>query len=225
MTGIELADLLIDGERRWNVPERQVGVERLGIHVQRQAVAPRDRLDLRRKHEPRAVARVEQRLDAEPVARHHERLPPLVPDGQREHPAQPLQTVDTTLFVQMNDDFDIAAGAEPMPSRFQLAAQFEMVVDLAVAHDRDQAVFARNRLMTTGGIDDRQARHADRRRPAGDVYPLVVGAAVPERRDHPRHFFAAGAVSIRGPGSRYSTHSCFTRAVVSTRLACVRAGT
>src|SRR5438105_11254642 len=31
------------------------------------SAAPRDRLDLRRKYEPRAVARVEQRLDAEPL--------------------------------------------------------------------------------------------------------------------------------------------------------------
>ena len=46
-------------------------------------------------------------------------------------------------------------------ARDELLAQGEMVVDLAIEHDPERAVFVRNRLMPARHIDNAEPPHAD----------------------------------------------------------------
>ena len=119
-----------------------------------------------------AGARPVERLDAEPIA--HEQQPPpwRVPDRECEHAAEAVHAVVAPLFIRVDDGLGVRARAVAMPGRFELAADVGVVVDLAVEHDPDGAVFvgqrllarARDRRCSDGG--GRGAAHSSQWRPA-----------------------------------------------------------
>jgi hypothetical protein len=80
-----------------------------------------------------------------------------------------------------------------MAARDELLAQGEMVVDLAVEHDPQRAVFVRNRLMPARDIDNAEPAHADARRAVG-IEAFVVGPAM---GDDAAHFAQSGRVGPR----------------------------
>ena len=105
------------------------------------------RLDLGGEREPAALIGVEQRLLPELVAR--EQQPPVapVPEGEREHPAQPLEHPLAVVLVQVDEDLGVRPRPELMPCRRQLPVERFVVVDLAVEHDEHAAVLVRDRLV------------------------------------------------------------------------------
>jgi hypothetical protein len=70
-----------------------------------------------------------------------------IPDGEAEHTSQELYTAYPMVFVQVDDDFDIRIGLKPMAGGLQVSAQFLVVIDFSVAHNRDRAIFIGNRLI------------------------------------------------------------------------------
>jgi hypothetical protein len=68
--------------------------------------------------------------------------------------------------------------------RLELRAQLDVVEDLAVEHDREAARRVQHGLRAAAQVDDRQPAVAQRDRPVAPG-ALVVGAAVPQARDHP----------------------------------------
>ncbi len=121
--------------------------------------------------------RVEQRLDAEPVAREEQHIPVPVPQREGEHAAEAIDAALAPGLPGMDDDLGIAARMEDMAERLQFGNQFLVVVDLAVEDDADRLVFVVKRLLAGRQIDDRQPpvpqAHAGL-----DVQPAFIRPAV-----------------------------------------------
>ena len=99
-----------------------------------------------------------QRLLAGAVARQEHRRVAQVVEGHGEHAVQPGEHVVSPLPVRGEDHFGIAAGAEGVSQRFELRAEVEEVVDLAVEGDAELARGIEHRLMSgRREVDDRQA--------------------------------------------------------------------
>ena len=97
-----------------------------------------------------------QRLDAQPIAR--EQQPPLrrIPDGKREHAAEPVNAIVTPLLVGVHDRFSVGLRAVAVPALLEVAPDRGVVVDLPVVDDPDRAVFVRERLLAGAQVDDTQ---------------------------------------------------------------------
>ena len=197
--GRELADLAVDRQRCRNHVERE---ERLqGVEVDLTAWE-RVELGCERKL-ARAVAVVE-RLDPERVAGEHDRPRAGVVDGDREHAAQALPQPRAPLLVPVHEHLGVAPRGEPVARALELAAQLQVVVDLAVLHDDDGAVLVGDRLVAAGQVDDRKP-------PCGepdaalDMRALGVRPAVLERRRHAREPLRVHG-SARGGDSADAAH-------------------
>ena len=124
-----------------------------------------NRLDLGRQHDARAVAPAIERLDAEPVARGEHAPPGLVVDRERPHPVEAADAVGAPLVVRLQQDLGVAGGAELASELLQLVLQLEVVVDLAVEHDREPPVGALHRLMAgRRQVENRQTPEAEAHR-------------------------------------------------------------
>ncbi len=153
------------------------------------------RFDFRSEQQPLRRQFVIQGLDAQPVARDEERFRIPIPDGEGEHAAQAPHTVLAVLFVEVNNRLGIAVRAVAVPARDELLAQGEMVVDLAIKHDPQRAVFVRNRLMPARHIDNAEPAHADADRSVR-IKALVVGPAM---GNDAAHFAQSRGVRKRVP--------------------------
>ena len=114
------------------------------------------RLRLRREVERAVVLRVEERLEAEAVARREQRTGLLVPDHEGELAAQVLQAARAVVLVEVERDLAVGAGAEAVSLRFELGADALEVVELAVDDDVQPTVLARDRLVALGVVDHQQ---------------------------------------------------------------------
>ena len=149
-------------------------------------------LQLAREREPPAVPRVVERLHAEAVARAEEPLPRAVPQRERPHPVEPAHAVVAPLLVRADDHLGVGLRAEPMAAALQLAAQLAVVVDLAVVHQLQRSVVARERLPAcVAQVDDREPPEAERDAVVGER-AVAVRAPVVERRGHPTHGLRLG---------------------------------
>ena len=181
----QLADPGKGASRRRDIGEAQIAVDRRQVGLAHDTRPGEQRLDLGSK-EKRSIGGggIAERLFADPVARKDQALRPPVPDGQREHAAQPAENACFPGVPAIDDDFGVAAAAEPVAQRFELLPNLEEIVDLAIVADPHRAVGARHRLMAGGrGIDDRQAGMGETR-PAIGPDALVIRPAMPQRRDH-----------------------------------------
>ena len=131
-----------------HVPEREVLFHRERIDLAAESRMHEQRLQLRAEDE-RAVGeqRVVQRLDAQAVARKEQGFPSGVPQRECEHSAEPVHAALLPRLPGADDDFRVAAGAEPVPEPLQLPDERLEVVDLAVEHDHHRPVLAVERLM------------------------------------------------------------------------------
>ena len=171
-------------------------------------VDPARRLQrLRRRGEAEAaeVFAVVQRLDAEAVARQEQRL--AVPDGEREHAVQALDAGFAPFQKRPQDDFGVAVGVKNMAARDQLDAQFRVVVDGAVEHQRDAAGGVEHRLpRVLRQIDDRQPPVPQPHRPIG-VLALGIGPAPRQLGQHAIHRRRVGRLVVEPEFTCYAAHS------------------
>src|SRR6266850_298608 len=76
-------------------------------------------------------------LHAQTVAGEKEGLGLSIPEGEREHPAEPIDASLAPLLPAVDDHLGIAPGAEDVPQGGQLVHERLKVVDLAVVSDDD----------------------------------------------------------------------------------------
>ncbi len=121
----------------------------------------------------------------------------LVPDRDREHPAQVLQAIDAVFVVEMDDRLGVRMGVKPVAALLEVLTQLAVIVDLAVENDPLRTVLVMHRLLARGEIDDRQPPH---REPdiLMQVKTVVVRPAVNDRSIHrPEH------LAVRRPPTHY----------------------
>ena len=158
--------------------------------------------------------RIQQRFLTDAIAGEKRSCVRSFPNHESKHAAQVFGTVSSELIVSMNDRFGVAVGVEGVTELFQLLAQLEIVVDLAVENDPGAAIVIVNQLLTTLQVDDREAahRHSDR---AVDVETILVRTAMPEDRVvHPRQQLLVNRVSVVSNDASNATHNyafCLSR--------------
>ena len=117
-----------------------------------------ERLRFRGEVERATVPRVEERLDAEPIARREHRPPAGVPEHDSELAAQLVQALDAVVFEQVQRNFTVGPRAQAMAPRLELPLDRLVSVELTVDDDARLLVFAGDRLIAGREIDDAQAR-------------------------------------------------------------------
>ena len=143
--------------RLGNRERREVVRQRGGIEPPLDEARRQQCLDLGAEDEPAARARVDERLDAEAVAREEQAPLGAVPDRQGPHAVESLHDVLAPGRVAAQHDLRVAAGAKAMARRLELVPQLRRVEDLAVVDDRERAVLDRHRLRAALDVDDGQA--------------------------------------------------------------------
>ncbi len=206
--GRQFADAVVEGARRRHhrMQGEQV-VQRDGIDAGVDAARCQQGLRGRGEAEAAEVLAVIQGLDAEAVARQEQGL--AVPDGEREHAVQAFDAGFAPLEIGAQDDFGIAVGMEMMAQRDQFAAQFRVVVDGAVEHQRRAGAGVDHRLARARRqVDDRQPPVAQPHRPVG-MLAFGVGAAARQLRQHARHRHRIGWRVVEPEFPCYAAHGLF----------------
>ena len=151
-------------------------IKRKSLRQERQ-----DCLDFRGEAETAAISPVEERLLAAPVASEKERARSVIPDGNREHPAEPLHARCPPALIGRQDHLGVGRGAEGSTGGDQFVSQFDVVIDFAVEYDREPA--AAHGLPTgLRQVDDRQPAVAQ-----GDVLGCKGSAVVWAAMSKPRN--------------------------------------
>ena len=131
---------------------------------------------------------------------------PLIPEGQPEHPGQPLKKAFSQLLVKMDHGFGIAPGVELMAFGLQVLSKLREVVDLAIADYPDGLIFVVDGLVSGLQVNDREATdsQADGR---GQIVAFVIWPPMAKHLGHSaEHFLAYGLVAIQGKIATDSTH-------------------
>jgi hypothetical protein len=102
------------------------------------------------------------------------------------------------FLVQVNEHLGVAARHEAVAAPFEVPAQVEVVVDLAVEDHLKPAVLIAERLVAARNIDDAEAAVAEPERTIHEVAG-AVGAAVRETFSHPpqRRQFRGAAAAVQ----------------------------
>ena len=140
----------------------EIRVERHRVDFPRHARKLQQSLQLAAEEQSRTVVSIEQRLLSEPIASEKQALSPRIPNGQREHPAEPLDALRPVFLIQMDDRFGVAVGAKAMAPRLEIGPQFLVVVDFAVEGDPNRLIFIGERLQARDQIDDREPPETER---------------------------------------------------------------
>jgi hypothetical protein len=173
-----------EGVRRLHETQGQILVERERRKLRQARIVGQQGLDLGSECEPRAVLGVEERLLPKVVAREQQPAAPPVPDGEGEHPPELGDHPLAVLLVEMDQRLGVGPGAELVALGHQRAAQLLVIVDLAVEHQQDAAIFVGHRLMAAGHVHDTEPPHPQPR-PALDEAAPGVRAPVGDRVAHP----------------------------------------
>ncbi len=157
LTGLQGTGSGVEGRRaRDRAPQQESGQS---LRVDFAKVHDRaDRANLGCEGEPSVLLGVVERLDSERVACEEELAFHRVPDAESEHAAESIDNFVAPPPVTEENHLGIAVRQESLAERLELAAELEVVVDLAVEGDRQVAVGGRLGLVAAGReIDDREA--------------------------------------------------------------------
>ena len=115
VAGLQLVNAIDDAFRSRRTHCAEQVVDRCPIQTGLDFRKLKQNLQLRTERQPSCGQRVEQRLDADTVARQKQFLFAVVPDGEGEHASHFLDACFTILFIEMNDHLGIGACIEPVP--------------------------------------------------------------------------------------------------------------
>ena len=206
MPGRQAAYPFKNGIRLDRGPERQCLHQSKRIDAGLLRLNCMQRLDLGGEPEAPATSPVEQRANADAVAHQQQAAALGIPQCNGELAVEVLDKAFTIAVVEVQDDFGVGFGAEPVPHGQQRFAQFDVVEDLTVEAHPDAATRIAHRLGTIDQINDGQARMGQADAPV-DVETFGVRSAMRERRDHRLKIAARG---FRGRGraqeAGYATH-------------------
>ncbi len=180
---LELADAAIDRERRRDVAEREVRIDRGRTPCAADTRVLQQPADLRGEDDAVTVQqRDEQRPYAQMIARHDEAAVLLVPERERKRPAETLHAPGAPLFVRVRDELRIRRPPELVTVALEAGAQFARVGQVRVGDDANVLRFVggepgrRNMLIRSRAPAQRDARRA--------VKAVARAAAVPDRVEH-----------------------------------------
>jgi hypothetical protein len=105
--GRQLLHALQHGSRREHVFVGQELIERDRIELARDFRADQQRFDFRRQQQSARRLRPIQRLFTRAIAGGNQRARAAVPQGEREHAAQPPEEVLAPLLVRVHEHFDV----------------------------------------------------------------------------------------------------------------------
>ena len=109
VSGLHLAHAHERGRRGRDVPELEVGIERLPVEVARGQPGGVQRLELGGERDPPRGGDDVQGFDPETVTGEAECLRGRVPDGEGEHPAEGGHAVGAPFFVQVHHRLRVAS--------------------------------------------------------------------------------------------------------------------
>ena len=153
--------------------------------------------------------RVEERLDAERVAR-AEQLPGApVPDRERVHAPELADDIAAEPGVHLDQHLGGRPAAQPDTAGEQPLGQLDVVVDLAVEDHHEPAVRRLNRLAARHrGVDDGQPPEAQGQVVIGEE-TLVVGPPVGDAHGGTAHPLGVGPCSVcQRQAAGNSAHAC-----------------
>ena len=189
MAGRQLGDAAKDRPRMRHVLIGQVLVQRQRVDLPGHVRHLQQGLQLAGEQQPARLVTIDQRLFSQPIPGQQQLLPLGVPDGQGEHAVQMCQQLGPLVFVQVDEHFRVALGAELVAGLFEPAPQVAEIVDFAVEHDPHGAVFVRKRLFSAGQVDDGQAPmpkgHAGWAFHTGNIAAFAIRPAMAQNVDHP----------------------------------------
>jgi hypothetical protein len=100
------------------------------------------------------VGRVVQRLDAEAITGGEECVVAAVSEHEGELAPQVAQAGSALVFIEVQGDLAIGAGAEAVAPAFEVALRALKVVELAVDDDLERLILAGDRLIAGRQVDD-----------------------------------------------------------------------
>ena len=103
-----------------------------------------------------------QGLYAQTVTRKDCPLSVVIPEHDGKHALQVLNEPVTVIFIEVGQDFGIAATLEPVAPGFKALPGFHVVVQLTVLGCPDGAAFIGERLMAAFHVDDAKPTRSDR---------------------------------------------------------------
>ncbi len=167
-----------------------------------------DGLGLRREDEFVARTAVDERLDAQPIARAPAAAGDGVPQKKAEHAVEPRQRALAPADQRGQQHLGVRPCDEA-PRRRQLRAQLGTLIELAVVDEDVAPVGADHGLRAADGVDDREPIGAEAgdgaRPPAG-----AVGTAMGLRRQEPanaRRIGTARKANLSRDGAHFKTPS------------------
>ena len=111
-------------------------------------------------------------------------MSPRIPNREREHAVQLLDTLFAELLISMKDDFGVRRGSKPVTPAKQQWAEVLRVVAFAVVGDPDCPVFVAHRLTPAlAQIHNRKPCVAEQAA-ATILNTMAIGSAMGERSHH-----------------------------------------
>jgi len=102
---------------------------------------------------------------------------PGVPQCKVERSVEAIHEVVSFSVVQVEQDLAVGSGLELVTFGLGFGTKLTVVIDLAITHQPQGLLDIRQRLVTTGQIDDGQAAHIDAAS-AMDMHALIVQPTV-----------------------------------------------
>src|SRR5215213_8210326 len=118
-------------------------------------------LDFGREDQNFIDDRVIKRIDAELISGQHQLLLFLVVERECKLAVEFVDEIYAVFFVEVDENFDVAASAKRVSFFDQAASQLAVVIDLAIANDHDGFVFIEEWLVAAFQIDDAQSAKAE----------------------------------------------------------------
>ena len=183
MTGWNLPGVSEGRSRRGDEAVHQELVDRVGPDLGLDQATPARRAELARKPPGVPLPAEIQRLHPRRVP-HEPQIPrrrPPVEQRESENAVEATERRRAPCLEAVHQNLGVGVGTEPMPEVFELAAELQMVVDLAVVADPDALVFIGHRLGARRQVHDAQPPMAQPSRATADeAEPAAVRAAVPQ---------------------------------------------
>ena len=135
MARAQLFNALDHGCWSGDVVEREVAVKRIQIEAALDFRMKEDCLQLGAEVDFVTALGDVERFDADAVARQHQTPRRLFPQRHGKHAAQARETLRIPLDESVENGFGIGTGVKAVTKLFELAAQFQVIVDFAVEDD------------------------------------------------------------------------------------------
>ena len=175
----QLVNVAENRPRRQRRPEREDLIQRDEVDAGLDVRVRQQRLDLGAEDQLALGDGVEERPDAEAIARGEEHAASRVPDGKRPLAVQPLDAVLALFFVEMEDHFRVGPRREDVAGVDELLAQLDVIEDLAVERDPEAPILVAHRLLPAGEIEDAEPRVREAQRAVRE-HGFGVRPAMPE---------------------------------------------